>query len=87
MDVCKCIVLLQHPGTLNNCQAASPLVRLMEREGKGSGWPLITPELFFLQIWLELSQIILLPLWCSKATADDRLTNSPLPRCILWALI
>ncbi|GFT61176.1 hypothetical protein TNCV_4340111 [Trichonephila clavipes] len=34
MDVCKCIVLLQHPGTLNNCQAASPLVRLVEREGK-----------------------------------------------------
>ncbi|GFX63220.1 transposable element Tcb2 transposase [Trichonephila clavipes] len=30
MDVCKCIVPLLHRGTLNNCQAASPLVRLVE---------------------------------------------------------
>ncbi|GFX49197.1 hypothetical protein TNCV_5041911 [Trichonephila clavipes] len=32
-DVCKCIVLLQHGGTLNSCQAASLLVRLVEGEG------------------------------------------------------
>ncbi|GFV20587.1 hypothetical protein TNCV_776331 [Trichonephila clavipes] len=30
MPVCKCIVPLRHGGTLNNCRAASPLVRLVE---------------------------------------------------------
>ncbi|GFX21611.1 hypothetical protein TNCV_1400251 [Trichonephila clavipes] len=32
MDTRKCIVPLQHRGTLNSRRAASPLVRLMERE-------------------------------------------------------
>ncbi|GFS48874.1 uncharacterized protein TNCV_293231 [Trichonephila clavipes] len=30
MDVCKCIVLSRHGGTLNNLQAASPRMRLVE---------------------------------------------------------
>ncbi|GFX46501.1 hypothetical protein TNCV_4549401 [Trichonephila clavipes] len=30
MDACKCIVPLQHGGTLNSRRAASPLVRLVE---------------------------------------------------------
>ncbi|GFX63549.1 uncharacterized protein TNCV_105561 [Trichonephila clavipes] len=32
MDVCKCIVPLQHGGTLNNHRAASPLVWLVKGE-------------------------------------------------------
>ncbi|GFV70655.1 uncharacterized protein TNCV_3842341 [Trichonephila clavipes] len=32
MDVCKCIVPSRHGGTLNSRRAASPLVRLVERE-------------------------------------------------------
>ncbi|GFS74820.1 hypothetical protein TNCV_1395211 [Trichonephila clavipes] len=32
MDVCKCLVPSRHGGTLNSRQAASPLVRLGERE-------------------------------------------------------
>ncbi|GFU01406.1 hypothetical protein TNCV_54071 [Trichonephila clavipes] len=32
MDVCKCIVPLPHGGTLNNRQATSPLVWLVEGE-------------------------------------------------------
>ncbi|GFU78968.1 uncharacterized protein TNCV_308091 [Trichonephila clavipes] len=32
MDVCKCIVLLRHGGTLNSRRAASPLVWLVEGE-------------------------------------------------------
>ncbi|GFV96733.1 transposable element Tcb1 transposase [Trichonephila clavipes] len=32
MDVCKCIMPLRHGGTLNSCQAASPLVRLVQGE-------------------------------------------------------
>ncbi|GFW37966.1 hypothetical protein TNCV_4631671 [Trichonephila clavipes] len=32
MDVCKCIMPLRHGGTLNSRRAASPLVRLVERE-------------------------------------------------------
>ncbi|GFU08502.1 uncharacterized protein TNCV_2495721 [Trichonephila clavipes] len=32
MDVCKCIVLLRHRGTLNSRQAASPLMWMVERE-------------------------------------------------------
>ncbi|GFX05674.1 uncharacterized protein TNCV_3197911 [Trichonephila clavipes] len=32
MDVCKCIVLFRHGGTLNSCQAASPLVWWVEGE-------------------------------------------------------
>ncbi|GFU67775.1 uncharacterized protein TNCV_3134401 [Trichonephila clavipes] len=34
MDVCKCIVPSWHGGTLNSRRAASPLVRLVEREGR-----------------------------------------------------
>ncbi|GFW78776.1 hypothetical protein TNCV_4261971 [Trichonephila clavipes] len=30
MDICECIVPLQHGDTLNSRQAASPLVRLVE---------------------------------------------------------
>ncbi|GFX19356.1 uncharacterized protein TNCV_3014951 [Trichonephila clavipes] len=32
MDVCKCIVSLQHGGTINSRRAASSLVRLTEGE-------------------------------------------------------
>ncbi|GFX03702.1 transposable element Tc3 transposase [Trichonephila clavipes] len=32
MDICKCIVLLRHEGTLNNRRAASPLLRLVEEK-------------------------------------------------------
>ncbi|GFW24102.1 uncharacterized protein TNCV_4951461 [Trichonephila clavipes] len=32
MDACKCIVPLRHEDTLNSRRAASPLVRLVERE-------------------------------------------------------
>ncbi|GFW91166.1 uncharacterized protein TNCV_1808871 [Trichonephila clavipes] len=34
MDVCKCIVHARHGGTLNSRRAASPLVRLVEGEGR-----------------------------------------------------
>ncbi|PRD34924.1 UNVERIFIED_CONTAM: hypothetical protein NCL1_13128 [Trichonephila clavipes] len=32
MDVCKCIEPAWHGDTLSSCQAASPLVKLVERE-------------------------------------------------------
>ncbi|GFX07608.1 hypothetical protein TNCV_4158781 [Trichonephila clavipes] len=32
MDVCKCIIPERHGGTLNSRQAASPLVRLVEKK-------------------------------------------------------
>ncbi|GFX68825.1 stonustoxin subunit alpha [Trichonephila clavipes] len=34
MDACKCVVPSQHGGTLNNDRATSPLLRLVEREGR-----------------------------------------------------
>ncbi|GFS73751.1 uncharacterized protein TNCV_1458001 [Trichonephila clavipes] len=40
MDVCKCIVLSQHGGTLNSRRATSPLVRLVEVEERREALPL-----------------------------------------------
>ncbi|GFV85427.1 hypothetical protein TNCV_3772511 [Trichonephila clavipes] len=34
MDICECIVSSRHGGTLNSRRAASPLVRLVEREDR-----------------------------------------------------
>ncbi|GFW45466.1 uncharacterized protein TNCV_3244061 [Trichonephila clavipes] len=70
MDVCKYIVPLRHGGTLNSRQAASPLVWLMEGVER---WEAPNhPQVYSLKIGVETSQIILSPVWCSKATANDR---------------
>ncbi|GFU94265.1 hypothetical protein TNCV_3980661 [Trichonephila clavipes] len=64
MDASKCIVLLQHGSSLNSSRTANPLVRLVEEEERwealGHPWGALP------QIWVELNQIILLPVWGSK---------------------
>ncbi|GFW31834.1 hypothetical protein TNCV_5040041 [Trichonephila clavipes] len=35
MDICKCIVPLRHGSTLKSRRAASPIVRLVERDERG----------------------------------------------------
>ncbi|GFX27451.1 transposable element Tcb1 transposase [Trichonephila clavipes] len=54
MDVCKCIVPSRHGGTLNSRRAASPLVRLVEREREAR------------KNEVETSQLVLSPVWCSE---------------------
>ncbi|GFX09324.1 hypothetical protein TNCV_1887371 [Trichonephila clavipes] len=66
MDVCKCIVLLQQGegDTLNSRRAASPVLRLVEREEM---WEVPdSSSVCFLKIGVEPSQIVLPPAWCSK---------------------
>ncbi|GFX58353.1 uncharacterized protein TNCV_205401 [Trichonephila clavipes] len=64
MDVCKCIVPLQHGSTLNSRRAASPLVWLVE---KVKGWEVPDhPQVSSLKIGVETNQIVLSPAWCSK---------------------
>ncbi|GFX83489.1 uncharacterized protein TNCV_324381 [Trichonephila clavipes] len=60
MDVCKCIVLSRHGGTLNSRRAASPLMRLVEGEKR---WEANdhSPK-----IGVEPSKIALTPAWCSR---------------------
>ncbi|GFU40716.1 hypothetical protein TNCV_3230811 [Trichonephila clavipes] len=53
MDICECILPLRQGGTLNSCQAASPLVRLVEGEEKGEATD--HPRVFSLKIGVELS--------------------------------
>ncbi|GFW62845.1 uncharacterized protein TNCV_4451941 [Trichonephila clavipes] len=64
MDVCKCIVPLRHGCTLNSRRAASPLVWLVEEEER---WEAPDhPQVSSLKIGVEMSQIVLSPVWCSK---------------------
>ncbi|GFT28313.1 uncharacterized protein TNCV_646321 [Trichonephila clavipes] len=64
MDVCKCIEHLRHGSTLNCCQAASPLVRLVKGVDR---WEAPDhPQVSSVKIGVKTSQIVLSPVWCSK---------------------
>ncbi|GFY35163.1 hypothetical protein TNCV_5045381 [Trichonephila clavipes] len=54
-----------HRDTLNSHRAASPLIRVVEREERWER-PLTTSRMFYLITEEELRQIILSPVWCSK---------------------
>ncbi|GFX91348.1 uncharacterized protein TNCV_3688121 [Trichonephila clavipes] len=70
MDVCKCIVPYRHGGTLNSCQAASPLVRLEEGEER---WETPKhPPGVLLQNWDETELNRYIPCMMLKATANNR---------------
>ncbi|GFV36844.1 uncharacterized protein TNCV_3123851 [Trichonephila clavipes] len=77
MDVCKCIALLRHGGTLNNRQAVSPLVRLEGKEGRNTVDHLqgVLP-----QNWDGTEPNRTVTYMLLKATANNRLISSPLPR-------
>ncbi|GFV44369.1 hypothetical protein TNCV_998931 [Trichonephila clavipes] len=62
MVVCKCIALLLHGVTLNSRRAASPLVKLVEREERWES-P-YHPRVFSFKIGVELGQNH--TVWCSK---------------------
>ncbi|GFW96252.1 uncharacterized protein TNCV_572231 [Trichonephila clavipes] len=68
MDVCKCIVLLRHGGTLNRHRAASPLVRLVEGPR--------TPQGFLPLNWGGTEQNRTVTCMVLKAKANDRRKNS-----------
>ncbi|GFX29752.1 uncharacterized protein TNCV_2750861 [Trichonephila clavipes] len=78
MDVYKCIVPLWHGGTLNSCQAASPLVRLVAGEERGR--PLITPRVFSPQNWGGTEPNCTVTRMVLKAMAKDRCICSSLPQ-------
>ncbi|GFX56654.1 hypothetical protein TNCV_494021 [Trichonephila clavipes] len=62
--------------TLNSLRVASPLVRLVEGEGR---WEISDPpEVLSLKIGMESSKIVLPPVWCSKLKANGRLRNKSL---------
>ncbi|GFW08201.1 hypothetical protein TNCV_956321 [Trichonephila clavipes] len=69
MDVCKCIVPLQHRCTLNSCRAASPLVRLVEGKER---WKASDPS----QDWDGIKPISTVTCMMLKATANDRHTTT-----------
>ncbi|GFW39753.1 histone-lysine N-methyltransferase SETMAR [Trichonephila clavipes] len=67
----------RHGGTLNSCRAASPLVRLAEREKR---WEAPDHSQGVLpQKWGETQQNRTITCMVLKATANDRRTSSPLP--------
>ncbi|GFU92587.1 cullin-4A [Trichonephila clavipes] len=70
MDVCKCIVPLQHGGTLNRCRAASSLVWLVEGEVKWEA-PDHPPGLLP-QNWSGNEPNCSVTCMVLKATANDR---------------
>ncbi|GFV31951.1 uncharacterized protein TNCV_3839761 [Trichonephila clavipes] len=65
-------------GTLNSCRAASPLVRLVEEEGRWKA-PDPHPQDVLLLNWggIELNRTV--TCMVLKATANDRRTSSPVP--------
>ncbi|GFU21406.1 hypothetical protein TNCV_891491 [Trichonephila clavipes] len=72
MYLWKCIVPLRYGGTLNNRRAASPLVRLVEREER---WEAPDhSQVSYLKIGVETSQIVLSPVWCSKLRLTTGIT-------------
>ncbi|GFW65483.1 uncharacterized protein TNCV_1776271 [Trichonephila clavipes] len=78
MDVCKCIELLRHEGTLNSRRASNSLVRLVEGEER---WEISNQA----QAVFPLNRGETEPnrtVTCTvlKATVHDRRTTSPLPR-------
>ncbi|GFX08943.1 uncharacterized protein TNCV_2966541 [Trichonephila clavipes] len=69
MDVCKCLVPSRHGGTLNSRRAASPLVRLMEGEGR---WEASDhPRGVLPQNWGETELNSSVTCMVLKATAND----------------
>ncbi|GFX44495.1 adhesion G protein-coupled receptor B2 [Trichonephila clavipes] len=66
MDVCKCVVPVWQGGTLNIHRATGPLKRLVEKEER---WEALDYPLKF---GVEMSQIVLSPVWCPKAIAKDK---------------
>ncbi|GFW38303.1 uncharacterized protein TNCV_1331561 [Trichonephila clavipes] len=70
MDVCKCIVPARHGGTLNIRQATSPLVRLVDGEGRWKTF--VHPQSVLLLNWgaIEPNRTVICMLL--KATANDR---------------
>ncbi|GFT19195.1 transposable element Tcb2 transposase [Trichonephila clavipes] len=78
MDVRKSTLPSWYEGTENSCQAASPIVRLVEwmRDGRS----LTTPRVFSLKITLESSQIARSPVWYSNAKANYMRKRTPLQR-------
>ncbi|GFS72346.1 uncharacterized protein TNCV_1827471 [Trichonephila clavipes] len=70
MDVCECIVPLQHGGTLNNRRAASPLVWLVEGEER---WEAPDHPQGFLPLnWGGTEQKRTVTCMVLKAKANDR---------------
>ncbi|GFW55926.1 uncharacterized protein TNCV_4390671 [Trichonephila clavipes] len=69
MDVCKCIVLSRHGGTLNNHRAASPFVRLVKEEER---WEAPGhPQGVFPQNWGETELNRSVTCMVLKATANN----------------
>ncbi|GFY26634.1 uncharacterized protein TNCV_2879621 [Trichonephila clavipes] len=70
MDVCNCIVPERHGGTLNSRRAASPLVRLVEREER---WEASDhPQSVLPLNWGRIEPNRTVTLMVLKATANDR---------------
>ncbi|GFV73417.1 uncharacterized protein TNCV_3389331 [Trichonephila clavipes] len=76
-DVCKCIVLLRHGGTLNSRRAASPLVCLVEEKWEASDHP----QGFLPLNWGGTEKNRTVTCMVLKAKANDRRKNSsPYPQ-------
>ncbi|GFV37346.1 uncharacterized protein TNCV_1757841 [Trichonephila clavipes] len=73
MDVCKCIVPLQHGGTRNSRRAASPLVRLVEEEERWESADL--PQGVLPQNWGGTEQNRSVTCMVLKATGNDMRKN------------
>ncbi|GFW43708.1 uncharacterized protein TNCV_4770571 [Trichonephila clavipes] len=70
MDVCKCIVPSRHGGTINSRRAGSPLVRLVEREGR---WEAPDhPQGSLPQNWGRIEQNRIVTFLMLEAKANDR---------------
>ncbi|GFV55930.1 uncharacterized protein TNCV_7282 [Trichonephila clavipes] len=70
MDVCKCILPLRHKVTLNNRQAASPLVWLVEEEERSEAPD--HPQGFLPLNWVRTEQNRSVTCMVLKAKANDR---------------
>ncbi|GFV45299.1 transposable element Tcb2 transposase [Trichonephila clavipes] len=70
MDVCKCIVHARYGGTLNSCQAASPLLRLVE--GKERWETSDHPQSVLPQNWGRNEPNRTITCMVLKATTNDR---------------
>ncbi|GFU15395.1 hypothetical protein TNCV_1045941 [Trichonephila clavipes] len=69
-DICKCVVPLQHEGTLNSRRTASPLVRLVQGEAR---WEFLDPQGVLPLNWIGTEKkIILPPVWCSRLRPTKR---------------
>ncbi|GFV45297.1 uncharacterized protein TNCV_2037501 [Trichonephila clavipes] len=78
LDVCKCIVLSRHMGTLNNRRATIPFVRLVEREERREAPDHLKGVLP--QNWGGTEQNHTITCMVLKAKANDRRKNLPLSR-------